>query len=90
MLLLSSADSFQNQFFQKNLSGTLSECQSCSVSKPFDTLIVFLKEFFEIINFEKKSADDNKSTKNYPACINNKIATLEMAGNQNKLVGADP
>ena len=27
-------------------------------SKRFDTLIEFTKEFFEIINFEKKSADD--------------------------------
>ena len=36
--------------------------------KPFDTMIVFLKEFFEKMNFEKKvSADDNKSI-NYPAC----------------------
>ena len=29
-----------------------------SVSKLFDTLIVFLKELFEKVNFEKKSADD--------------------------------
>ena len=29
---------------------------------------MFLKEAFEKINFEKKSADDNKSMKNYPAC----------------------
>ena len=35
-------------------------------SKPFDTLKVFLKNFFEEVNF-----DDNKSMKNYPAC--NKI-----------------
>ena len=27
-----------------------------------------LKESFEKDNFEKKSADDNKSMKNYPAC----------------------
>ena len=33
-----------------------------------NTLIVFLKDFFEKVNFEIKSADDNKSTKNYPAC----------------------
>ena len=31
----------------------------------FDTLIVLLKEFFEKVHFEKKSADDNKSMKNY-------------------------
>ena len=36
-------------------------------SKPFDTLIEFLKDFFEKINFEKKSDDDNKSMKNYQA-----------------------
>ena len=30
---------------------------------------MFLKEFFEDVFFEKKSADDNKSMKNYPACI---------------------
>ena len=29
---------------------------------------MFLKEFFEKVNFEKKSADDNKSIKDYPAC----------------------
>ena len=28
---------------------------------PFDTLIVFLKLFFEKVNFEKKPADDNKA-----------------------------
>ena len=34
----------------------------------FDTLMVFLKEFFERGYFGKKSAEDNKSMKNYPAC----------------------
>ena len=34
----------------------------------FDTLIVFLKAFFEKVNFEKKSAEDNKGMKKYPAC----------------------
>ena len=43
------------------------ESRSWSGSKLFDTLIVFLKEFFEKDHFEKKSADD-KSLKNYPAC----------------------
>ena len=37
--------------------------------KPFDTLIVFLKEFFERVNFEKKSADNNNSMRNYSAYI---------------------
>ena len=32
------------------------------------TFIVFLKEFFEKVEFGKKSADHNKSMKNYPAC----------------------
>ena len=36
-------------------------CASLSGSKLFDTLIVFLKFFFEKVNFEKKSADNNKS-----------------------------
>ena len=31
----------------------LTECQSLSESKQFDTLIVFLKEIFENLNFEK-------------------------------------
>ena len=35
------------------------ELRSWSGSKPFDTLIEFLKEFFEKVNFEKKVADDN-------------------------------
>ena len=30
------------------------------------TLMVFLKELFYKVDFEKKSADDNKSMKNYP------------------------
>ena len=43
----------------------LTKCQawSGSGSKLFDTLIVFEKD-----NFEKRSADDNKRMKNYPAC----------------------
>ena len=38
-------------------------------SKPFDTLIVFLNDLFQKVNFEKKTADDNKSMKNYPTCL---------------------
>ena len=34
----------------------------------FDTPMVFLKIFLQKVDFEKKSADDNKSMKNYPAC----------------------
>ena len=38
---------------------------------------MFLKEFFEKVNFEKKSAKDNKSMKNYPACrINDDVMYL--------------
>ena len=36
-------------------------------SKPFDTLIVFMKEFFEKVNFEKKAADDNKCMNKLPS-----------------------
>ena len=47
-----------------------------------DTLVVFLKEFFEKVNYEKKFADDNKSMKNYPACKllkSNQINSIEMS-----------
>ena len=37
---------------------------SCSGSKLFDILTVFLKDFFENVNFENKLADD---ITNYPA-----------------------
>ena len=40
MLLLSSADFFQNLPFQKILSGTLSECQMVSIQIRFDILLV--------------------------------------------------
>ena len=40
-----------------------------SGSKLFDTLIVFLKDIFEKLNFEeKKSADNRKACKIFPAC----------------------
>ena len=29
---------------------------------------MFLKEFFKKVNFEKKSADDNRGMEKYPAC----------------------
>ena len=31
-----------------------------------DTLMIFLKEFFEKVDFEKKSADNKKIMQNYP------------------------
>ena len=34
-----------------------------SGSKLFDILIVFLKDFFQKVNFEKKTADDKKAGK---------------------------
>ena len=40
-----------------------------SGSKLFDTLIVFLKEFFEIVNFEKNQQTTKKKHETeYPAC----------------------
>ena len=36
--------------------------------KLLDTLMLFLKELFEKVNFEKKSADGKQIMKNYPAC----------------------
>ena len=38
-----------------------------NLSKLFDTLLVFLKDFYEKVNFEKKSRMITKSTQNYPA-----------------------
>ena len=61
----SSADNFCKQFGPR--SGPI-ESRPWSRSKQFDSLIVFMKEFFEKVNFEKKSVNDNKSMKNYPAC----------------------
>ena len=43
-----------------------------NLCKLVDTLIVFLKEVFEKVNFVEKSTDDNKSMKNYPACKKSK------------------
>ena len=34
----------------------------------FDTLMVFLKEFFEKVDFEKYLQTTKKNMKNYPAC----------------------
>ena len=42
MLLLSSADFFQNQFFQQILSGTLSECQTVWIQIRTDILSVLI------------------------------------------------
>ena len=42
MLLLSSGDFFQNQLFQKILSGTLSECQTVWIQIRTDILLVLI------------------------------------------------
>ena len=56
-LLVSSADNLCKQFGSR--SGP-TKCRAWSGSKLFDTLMIFLKEFFEKIDFEK-SADDKKA-----------------------------
>ena len=57
---VSSADNFGKQFGPR--SGLMIR-RAWSGSKLFDILMVFLKEFFWKINFEKKSADDKKARK---------------------------
>ena len=49
-LLVSSADNLSKQ--SEPRSGP-TKCRAWSVSKLFDTLMVFLKEFFEKVDFEK-------------------------------------
>ena len=55
-----SADNIGKQFGPR--SGPMN-CQAWSGSKLFDILMVFLKEIFQKVNFEKKSADDKKAWK---------------------------
>ena len=57
-LLVPSADNLCKQF--KPRSGPIKR-PARSGSKLFDSLIVFLKEFLEKVDFEKKSADDKKA-----------------------------
>ena len=52
---MSSADDLCKQFGHR--SGP-TECKAWSGSKLLDTLMVFLKEFFKNVDFEKKSAVD--------------------------------
>ena len=56
---MSSADKLCKQFGPR----PGPECWSCSGSKLFDTLIVFLKEFFEKVNFKKISRRHQKHEK---------------------------
>ena len=60
---LSSADNLCKQF---GLRSEWTECHSWSGSKPFDTLIVLLKECFEKDNFEK-SRQATKYHENLPS-----------------------
>ena len=60
---MSSADNLGKQFGPR--SGP-TKCQALSGSKLFDTLMVFLKEFFKKVDFEKKSADNKKKHENLP------------------------
>ena len=57
-ILVSSADNFCKQFGPRS-DPTISRAKSGS--KLFDTLMVFLKEFFRKVDFEQKSADDKKA-----------------------------
>ena len=54
--LASSADSICKQF--GNRSGS-TECRAWSGSKLFDTQMVFLKELFEKVDFEKNQQTEN-------------------------------
>ena len=60
-ILVSSADSLCKQFGPR--SGP-TKCQVRSGSKQFDSLMVFLKEFFQKIDFEKNQ-QTTKSIQNY-------------------------
>ena len=62
-LLVSSADNLCKQFGTRS---GLTKCRAWSGSKLFDSLVlVFLEEFFEKVDFEKKSADVKKAWKIY-------------------------
>ena len=56
-LPVSSADNLGKQLGPR--SGPTNR-RACSGSKLFDILMVFLKEFFQKVNFKKKSVDDKK------------------------------
>ena len=57
------ADNFCKKFGPR--SGA-TQCRAWSGSKLFDILMVFLKEFFETVDFEKKQQTTKKGMKNYP------------------------
>ena len=64
---MSSADNLFKQFGSRP---GPRKCRAWSGSKLFDTLMVFLKEIFEKVDFEKIS---RRQMQNYPAC--NKLMT---------------
>ena len=59
-LQLMSADKLCKEFGSRP---GLTKCQAWSRIKLFDTLMIFLKEYFQTFNFEKKSADNKKHAK---------------------------
>ena len=59
-LLVSSAENLCKQFVPRP---GPTKCPACSGSKLFDTRMVFPKEYFEKVDFDKNSADDKKSWK---------------------------
>ena len=61
-ILMSSADNFCKQFGPRS---GLTERRDISGSKLFDTLIVFLKELFEKVDFEK-SQQTTKNVGKFP------------------------
>ena len=63
-LTVSSADNFYKQFEPR--SGP-TKCPAWSGSKLFDTLIVFLKEFFEKVDFEKNQQTTKKKAWKLPS-----------------------
>ena len=75
ILILSSADNFCKQFGPR--SGR-TKCWAWSGNKLLDTLMVFLKEFFEKVDFEKNQRT-TKSMKNFPGGKELNIPGLEPA-----------
>ena len=59
-LLVSNADNLCKQFGPRP---GPTKCRAWSGFKLLDTLMIFLKEFFENINFEKNQQNDEKSGK---------------------------
>ena len=68
-LLVSSADDLCKQFGPR--SGP-TKCRAWSGSKLFDTLMIFLKEFFKKVNFEKNQQTAKKHAKS-PKCCKLKV-----------------